>query len=147
MGSFDYHHDGYSRYLSVLSYLNGVGGTYFPFGGMTDEFDGIDFRNENEVSVLHFLKQFEPCGILIVGDEGAESYAGLIKPKTTIQVKAGDAIAFYNYKSDGEKDIRQIHRALPVPCEKWIATSWLRSDALTGPFALLKKTQLFLRVS
>lgn len=141
-GRFDYHHDGYSRYLSVLIYLNGVGGTYFPFGDM--DLDGKDFTNDDEVSVLSIKRQFERCGILIVGDEGSDAYlqSAFVKPKAVIQIEAGDAIAFYNYMPGGEKDLRQLHCALPAQREKWIATAWFRSDALTGPFSLLKKTKL-----
>ncbi|CAM9121472.1 unnamed protein product [Heterosigma akashiwo] len=144
-GRFDYHHDGFSRYLTVLSYLNGVGGTYFPFGDMRDELDGIDFTNENEVSVLSFKKKTDQCGILIVGDEGDDAYlqSTSVNPKTIIQIQAGDAVAFYNYMPSGEKDLRLLHCSLPVPREKYICTSWLRSEALTGPFALLKKMQLY----
>ena len=145
-GSYDYHHDGYGRYLTCLCYLNGIGGTYFPFANMSkNELDGIDFTNENEVSVLSLKKQFDKCGMLIVGEEGQDAYlqSSFVKPKTIIQIDAGDAIAFYNYMPSGEKDLRQLHCSLPVPQEKWIATSWLRSDALTGPFALMKKAQLF----
>lgn len=144
-GMFDYHHDGYSRYLTVLTYLNGVGGTYFPFGNMGDELLGINFTNETEVSVLKFKKNLDKCGILIVGEEGSEPYlkSSFVKPKNIIHIKAGDAIAFYNYMPGGEKDLRQIHCSLPVPQEKWISTSWFRSEALTGPFAALKKMQLF----
>lgn len=144
-GRFDYHHDGYSRYLTVLSYLNGVGGTYFPFGGMKDELEGIDFTNENEVSVLSFKRQLEKCGILIVGEEGSDAYlqSAFMKPKQVVQIEAGDAIAFYNYMPGGEKDLRLLHCSLPVPKEKWISTAWFRSDALTGPFASFKKAQLF----
>ncbi len=144
-GRFDYHHDGYSRYLTVLSYLNGVGGTFFPFAGMTDELEGIDFTNEDEVSVFNFKRQHEKCGILIVGEEGSNAYlpSAFFKPKQVFQIEAGDAIAFYNYMAGGEKDRRLLHCSLPVPTEKWIATAWVRSDALTGPFASSKKAQLF----
>lgn len=144
-GMFDYHHDGYSRYLTVLTYLNGVGGTYFPFGDMGDELLGINFTDETEVSVLKFKKNLDKCGILIVGEEGSDPYlkSNFVKPKNIIHIKAGDAIAFYNYMPGGEKDLRQLHCSLPVPREKWIATSWFRSEALTGPFAPLKKMQLF----
>ncbi|KAL7439342.1 hypothetical protein ACHAXM_009594 [Skeletonema potamos] len=143
-GRFDYHHDGYSRYLTVLSYLNGVGGTFFPFGGMRDELEGIDFSNEDEVSVLSFKRQLERCGILIVGEEGSDGYlqSAFVKPKQVVHIEAGDAIAFYNYMSGGEKDLRVLHCSLPVPQEKWISTAWFRSEALTGPFASFKKAQL-----
>lgn len=144
-GRFDYHHDGYSRYLTVLSYLNGVGGTFFPFAGMTDELEGIAFTNEDEVSVLSFKRQLEKCGILIVGEEGSDAYlqSAFVKPKQVVQIEAGDAVAFYNYMAGGEKDLRLLHCSLPVPTEKFITTQWFRSDALTGPFASFKKAQLF----
>jgi hypothetical protein len=45
-GGYDYHHDGFGRYLTVLSYLNGVGGTYFPFGDDEDDRDGDDDDND-----------------------------------------------------------------------------------------------------
>ncbi len=124
-GRFDYHHDGYSRYLTVLSYLNGVGGTFFPFGGMTDELEGIDFTNEDEVSVLSFKRKLEKCGILIVGEEGSDAYlqSAFVKPKQVVQIEAGDAVAFYNYMAGGEKDLRLLHCSLPVSTEKWITTA------------------------
>ena len=34
-GYFDLHHDGFNRFLTVLTYLNGVGGTYFPMAQTT----------------------------------------------------------------------------------------------------------------
>ena len=47
-GSFDYHHDGYQRFVTVLTYLNGVGGTYFPLANShhndnDDDGYGYDF--------------------------------------------------------------------------------------------------------
>ena len=144
-GRFDYHHDGFSRYLTVLSYLNGVGGTYFPYGNMSDELVERNFTiSEDGVSVMSFKKQFERCGVLIAGKEGSDPYlkSSYVNPKSTVYIKEGDAVAFYSFTEGGEKDLRQLHCSLPVPEEKWIATCWFRSDALTGPFAYLKKAQL-----
>lgn len=144
-GRFDYHHDGYGRYLTVIAYLNGVGGTYFPFGCMTSsELDGIDFANENEVSVMAFKKRAGKCGLLIVGKEGADSYLNstAVNPRMIVEIQAGDAIAFYNYSPDCEKDLRSLHCSLTVPEEKWISTCWFRSEALTGPFSSLKRARL-----
>lgn len=147
-GRFDYHHDGYGRYLTVLSYVNGIGGTYFPFGNMpSSDLNGIDFTNEDEVSVLSFKNRVKDgrCGILTVGREGIDAYlkSTPVRPKNIVELLPGDAIAFYNYDINGEKDLRTLHCSLPVPEEKWIATCWYRSEALTGPFGYLKRSRLF----
>eukprot|EP00579_Thalassiosira_antarctica_P011015 CAMPEP_0201922906 /NCGR_PEP_ID=MMETSP0903-20130614/10804_1 /ASSEMBLY_ACC=CAM_ASM_000552 /TAXON_ID=420261 /ORGANISM="Thalassiosira antarctica, Strain CCMP982" /LENGTH=366 /DNA_ID=CAMNT_0048460117 /DNA_START=269 /DNA_END=1366 /DNA_ORIENTATION=- len=143
-GRYDYHHDGYGRYLTVLAYLNGVGGTYFPHGKMgSSQLDGIDFTNENEESDTA-IKKVGKCGILIVGKEGADAYLNstFVKPKDIIEIQAGDAIAFYNYGSNGDKDLQSAHCSLTVPEEKWIATCWFRSEALTGPYSSMKRDRL-----
>ena len=111
-GRFDYHHDGYGRYLTVLSYLRPVGGTYFPFANMSkSELDGIDFTNEDEVSVMSFKQKVGgQCGVLVVGKEGRDAYVdGTVNPRNVIEIEAGDAIAFYNYDSNGERDLRSLH--------------------------------------
>jgi len=141
-GRFDYHHDGYGRYLTVLTYLNGVGGTYFPFGNMNCS--GIDFIDENQVSVMASKRMVEQGGILIAGKEGANTYTSshYMNPKHVIEIKAGDAIAFYSYDCNGDKDHRSLHCSLTVPEEKWISTCWFRSEALTGPFKSMKKARM-----
>ena len=153
-GRFDNHHDDFSRYLTVLTYLNGVGGTYFPFGGdatshddehdiSLDELDG-----ENTMLIEASIKTPGQDGILVVGNEGVEAYLSSSKATTTananfiIEIQPGDAIAFYNYKPNGEKEWRSIHSSLTVPQVKWIATCWFRSEALTGPFGWLRKQRL-----
>lgn len=149
-GRFDHHHDGFSRYLTVLTYLNGVGGTYFPFGDMGGRFDGIEFDFTDEIQASTLAKEIyddtSQCGILVVGKEGASAYLNsastTVNPKSIINIQAGDAIAFYNYMPDGERDFRSLHCSLMVPQEKWIATCWFRSKALTGPFAWMKRAQL-----
>ena len=141
-GKFDFHHDGYSRYLTVLAYLNGIGGTYFPFvnTGIKDH----DFYADNEASAIESAKKrlVGNEGLLVVGREDADSYIaaiGQVHSGSILNMEAGDAIAFYNYKPDGEKDWRALHCSLPVPQEKWISTCWFRSEALTGPYRHLKK--------
>ncbi|KAL7540385.1 hypothetical protein ACHAXR_010069 [Thalassiosira sp. AJA248-18] len=145
LGRFDSHHDGYGRYLTVLTYLNGVGGTYFPFGNIGSDMNEIDFTNESEMQVVAGLNErVGKYGILLVGKEGTSSYldSTSANPKTIVEIQTGDAIAFYNYGSNGEKDLRSLHCGLTVPEEKWIATCWFRSDALTGPFSFWKRAQL-----
>ena len=112
---------------------------------MSDELVERNFTiSEDGVSVMSFKKQFERCGVLIAGKEGSDPYlkSSYVNPKSTVYIEEGDAVAFYSFTKGGEKDLRQLHCSLPVPEEKWIATCWFRSDALTGPFAYLKKAQL-----
>lgn len=146
-GSYGYHHDGYSRFLTVLNYLNGIGGTYFPFGNMTsDELRDadIDLDKDEFVVIEETTKRVygPPCGILMVGKEGREAYRNTtVNPKSMVDLQAGDAIAFYNYLPGGERDLRLIHCSLQLPIqeEKWIATCWFRSEALTGTLGWIKK--------
>jgi len=146
-GRFDNHHDGYGRYLTVLTYLNGVGGTYFPFGN--NDSNENDFTNQSKEQAMATIQDsVEKCGILIVGKEGANPYldtrasSSTMNPKTVVEIRMGDAIAFYNYAPDGERDLRSLHCGLSVPEEKWIATCWFQSEALTGPFGYLKRGRL-----
>lgn len=141
-GCFNFHHDGYSRYLTVLIYLNGVGGTWFPRVNFQCEFQDIDIADDEASAVeIARSKVAGQDGLLFVGEEGLEPYIQSLemKPGSVVQIEAGDAVAFYSYKSSGQKDWKSLHCSLPVPQEKWIATSWFRSEALTGPFSYLKK--------
>lgn len=146
-GRFDYHHDGYGRYLTVLTYLNGVGGTFFPFGNMGSELDKIDFTNESDESIVTAIKsRGEKSGILITGkevDDPHTCYSDYVNPKRFIEIQAGDAVVFYNYDINGKRDLRSMHCGLTVPEEKWIATSWFRNAALTGPFGLMKRARMY----
>jgi len=147
-GKFDYHHDGYGRYLTVISYLNGVAGTYFPFAN--DDM-GLLCKQQGEKNVsviMDYMKQtVDKYGTLIVGKEGTHAYTDTesessITPRDIIEVQAGDAIAFYSYDSNGDVDQRSVHCSLTVPLEKWISTCWFRSEALTGPFRSMKITRM-----
>lgn len=145
-GSFDYHHDGFSRYLTVLVYLNGIGGTYFPFANMGTLHNEVDDAEELGVAEIARGRLVGKEGILLVGKEGLESYAEYhnsppeeIAVDSVFKIEAGDAIAFYSYRPSGKKDWRSVHCSLRVPQEKWISTCWFRSEALTGPFSHLKK--------
>lgn len=144
-GRFYYHHDGYSRYLTVLVYLNGVGGTYFPFANLGHASHEIDTATEETAVDIAQKRQVGKDGILLIGKEGVQSYLPSWEGPSSysaIEIEAGDAIAFYSYKPSGEKDWRAIHCSLTVPEEKWIATCWFRSEALTGPFSYLKKAAM-----
>ena len=132
-GRFDEHHDDFGRFLTVLTYLNGIGGTYFQHAQTSEEIiartnDGTNVPGKN--------------GLLVVGKEGHQTYfpqndIGDLESSAVVQILPGDAVAFYNYHV-GEKNMKSVHASLPVPVpEKWIATNWLRSEQLTGSFGYL----------
>jgi hypothetical protein len=142
-GGYDLHHDGYGRYLTVLSYLNGVGGTYFPFGG--DDEDEDEDEDEDGASAIAAPGRSSVDGrrgILIVGREGHDAYATADDRRRIVDISPGDAIAFYSYDADGARDMRSIHSSLTSTEEKWISTCWFRSGGLTGPFGSLRKARL-----
>jgi hypothetical protein len=164
-GCFNFHHDGFSRYLSkivfvftismillpipyrdfctaVLIYINGIGGTYFPFANLGNTIHDVDAADEASAVEIATTRVPGKDGILLVGTEDAEYYhqsSDEMDPNSVIKISAGDAIAFYSYKPNGEKDWRSLHCSLAVPQEKWISTCWFRSEALTGPFGYMKK--------
>jgi hypothetical protein len=163
-GSFDLHHDGYERFLTVLTYLNGVGGTWFPLAQTSDEAD-ISLMEESRLPVMK-IEAETMCsgkvpgidGLLIVGQEWADSNSKeCVAPLDTlsrniVRIKAGDAVAFYNNKlgqtinADDQTDTKEwraLHCGLAVPDQpKWIATNWFRSEHLTGTFAHLYRQRL-----
>lgn len=147
-GKFEEHHDGYGRFLTVLTYLNGVGGTFFPYA-QTRRRDEKNNGNEEAKDEVQQLQLQTLDGLLVVGKEGVEAYTSSatcksgnhdnhkIQPATiVVHIEPGDAIVFYNYLL-GERDLQSVHESLTVPCEKWIATNWVRCENLTGPLAHL----------
>ena len=138
-GKFDLHHDDFSRFLTVLYYLNGVGGTYFPYAQTTEE--------KRLVKIDGSIIEPGRNGLLIVGCEDASHYLTNEAPKKDIcsssiaYIEPGDSVFFYSYLP-GEKNNKTIHSSLPVPCEKWIATSWVRSEKLTSQFGYMHASQI-----
>lgn len=170
-GKFEEHHDGYGRFLTVLTYLNGVGGTFFPFAQTRQRQKSSAEEEEEEEERLQLQTR---DGLLVVGKEGIEAYnytipttrrsgsdssssstnSGAaaegrdqeyqqqqkdkikIQPATVVHIEPGDALVFYNYLL-GKRDLQSVHESLTVPCEKWIATNWVRCENLTGPLAHL----------
>jgi hypothetical protein len=147
-GGSDLHHDGYGRYLTVLSYLNGVGGTYFPFGDGEDDDDEGAAGDDGEDGASAMTAPGASSsvdgrrGILIVGREGHDAYATADDRRRIVYIGPGDALAFYNYDADGARDMRSVHGSLTSTEEKWISTCWFRSGGLTGPFGSLRKARL-----
>ena len=155
-GKYEMHHDGYSRFLTVLCYLNGVAGTWFPYA-IVEEDEYMQVKNSNEpedvpdMSTNNVAKDKVPGrdGLLVVGSEDFEQEEDWGKNKHVAQVSPGDAIVFYSYDwietnqeintasgdKTGEKipptgpfmNFRSIHTGLTVTKdEKWIATNWFR---------------------
>lgn len=78
------------------------------------------------------------CAVLIVGKEGADSYldSTSVNPKTIIEIQARDArLTFTTTVQMTQQSYGHFTVGLTAPEEKWIATCWIRSEALTGPFS------------
>jgi len=137
-GEFVHHHDGEPRILTVIYYINGIGGTWFPLAHTNDnENKGIDGREPlNKEQALDLVKGLEPGkdGLLVKGI-GSYDAADQEQNEHIACVNRGDAIAFYNYKDDGsaQLDWTALHCGLPTTDEegtKWIANHWYRVNAL-----------------
>lgn len=145
-GKFDVHHDGFNRFLTVLTYLNGVAGTWFPYAIIDKDVEDIDIhKDESEIPDMKspdIAKDKYPGrdGLVIISDKD-ESYEEDIDNRHIIRVCPGDAVAFFNYDwivnfdEEMHNDVpptgplmnwRSIHSGLSTKDEKWIATNWFR---------------------
>ena len=135
-GEFVQHHDGQSRILTVIYYLNGVGGTWFPLAQTSDEVSSSrDYKPKNKMQALDIVKDLEPGkdGLLIKGGNNSEISEDA--HDNVAHIKMGDALAFYNYKDNGsaEFDWNAIHCGLPTTEEdgdKLIANHWYKLNFL-----------------
>lgn len=128
-GKYDLHHDGLQRVVTVLTYFNGIAGTWFPFAR-------VDDQNDDEEPPTMTLqgagmtngKVPGQDGVWIVGEEhGDEASCS----KNIVKVAAGDAVVFYNYEYYNEThpmimNWKSIHAGMPTSCDKWIATNWIQ---------------------
>jgi len=129
-GSFDLHTDGCDRVATVLTYMNGVAGTWFPFvGASDDEVKAMKQRNHADLENRVIGRD----GLLICGEEQPLSLEeeSSSKHESVVRVSAGDAVVFYNYEPDalGGNKVeawRSLHCGLKALDTKWIATNWLR---------------------
>lgn len=152
-GKFDLHHDGFHRYVTVLTYLNGIAGTWFPFATL-DEKDESNLPASTQITMeaVGILDDRHPSkhGVLIVGQE--RNYGGRYSDLDlssidennphVVLVRPGDAVVFYNYLSVEDSpgpsednsqfkptmNWRSLHAALETQCHdyKWIATNWFQ---------------------
>lgn len=134
-GEFIHHHDGSARILTVIYYLNGVAGTWFPLANNT----GVDSRAKRPVNKMQTLKMVQDLqpgkdGLLVMGIPNT-THSSLKNPQNIVHVNSGDAIAFYNYLDDGSGriDWNALHCGLPTAHDdgdKWIANHWYRLNVL-----------------
>ena len=157
-GKFDIHHDGGGRICTILTYVNGIAGTWFPFAKTKVQQQQHDSSNDDDINddddrppsiTLENSKMTEGMipgkdGIWVVGDEYYEEVRAQNgnnrveedDPQHIVKVQAGDAIVFYNYEYDEEYDDgtlmswRSLHAGMPAKYEKWIVTNWIDSPFL-----------------
>ena len=135
-GRFDVHHDGWDRFVTILTYLNGVAGTWFPFA-ITDNNprDNLDDEKPPKIVFDGSMTEGKIPGIdgLFVGDKSSiEQSVDLEVGSAVVSLSAGDAIVFYNYEYNDELKSsimawRSLHAGMPAQKEKWIATNWIES--------------------
>lgn len=111
-GSYDFHHDGYGRFRTVLTYLNGVGGTYFPYARNVVSSDDGDLQR-----TVDQMKDISNCcipgrdGLLVVGKEGIDAYCDTNDIRAinndidninnhVVSIEPGDAVVFSSYHFD-----------------------------------------------
>lgn len=147
-GKFSLHHDEQERIVTVLYYLNGIAGTWFPLasGASTNEQEQQPSPQEipqNKEEALEQAKGLTPGqdGILVASSSSSsnnQSNNVQQAPSSTIPIQPGDALVFYSYKNDIEEtspsqqssiqqDWLAIHAGLPALQEKWIATHWFHN--------------------
>ena len=134
-GRFVFHHDGYNRVLTVLYYLNGVAGTWFPLADSEDEITDKSPRNRIQAIEKILGNSLKPGkdGVYVAGASSplAREVEFDGNPHV-VQVKPGDAIAFYSYMTENgeqKEDWRSIHAGMPTnpeEGEKWIANHWMQ---------------------
>tara|TARA_B110001452_G_scaffold166103_1_gene138628 strand:- start:642 stop:1589 length:948 start_codon:yes stop_codon:yes gene_type:complete len=121
------------RVLTVLLYLNGVGGTWFPLA-TTDGSDAGAYAAGGDDAAA------------APGDEPPSSQLAALTAEYNLLMEAiaaarsrvpgrdgllaspskGDAVAFYNYVDDGTGDLDRtaLHAGLPAPSERSVGTLW-----------------------
>mmetsp|Transcript_23774 Transcript_23774/g.34932 ORF Transcript_23774/g.34932 Transcript_23774/m.34932 type:complete len:399 (+) Transcript_23774:246-1442(+) len=122
-GMFVPHHDGHPRFLTVIHYLNGVAGTWFPFAKV-DAVDPLDFLEEGYTAAevrekFWQIRQNEGVAssmenmnvvpgthgiVLVERDIWVEEGSPSLEESGIVPVDAGDALVFYNYETNYEDD-------------------------------------------
>ena len=119
-GEFKLHHDGVPRLLTIIFYVNGVAGTWFPLADVNKK-QNVDEIPLNKGRALELMKGYRPGtnGVLLstgssdhsskASKENEESNQHVIdgmlqnvndhsiQEHSVVPIEAGDAVAFYNY--------------------------------------------------
>lgn len=140
-GEFIHHHDGEPRILTVVYYLNGIAGTWFPLARFDrntiqdSERQNLK-RPRNKSHALKVVNNLHPGsdGLLLSHTVNSDSQMQAESPYL-VEVNPGDAVVFYNYLDDGSGQIdwNALHCGLPTQKgdgAKWIANHWYRSNIL-----------------
>lgn len=142
-GEFILHHDALGRAMTVLSYLNGVGGTWFPLANYDEARYGSVPQTKPDTLALIQNLDLQPGrdGLLLATQGSGEDGTNRNDTDAIIRISPGDAVVFYNYNDDSihgmaddeilsDIDWRAIHAALPATEEKFIATLWFQGGPL-----------------
>lgn len=132
-GRFLLHHDGLNRTVTVLTYLNGVAGTWFPFVGAAD--DDVPTTSLRDTSVLLQGRRPGHDGLCIVGHDDDDLRGEDASTPAVVSVRPGDAVVFFNYAPSRQYgkiwNWRSLHCGLPAVQPKWIATNWFSLEEQT----------------
>ena len=162
-GRFHLHVDpvpGAPRCLTVIYYLNGVAGTWFPFAREGRGQLQLGHPRDKQ-SALDLARDLVPGtdGLLITSGNSSSSRRSTSTSTSTstsistststdtssrggnnvgdgtavVPVQRGDAVAFYSYGPGGDVDWRAMHAGLPTCGTKWIANHWFHAGWLKAP--------------
>ncbi|CAJ1946336.1 unnamed protein product [Cylindrotheca closterium] len=142
-GEFILHHDAMGRAVTVLSYLNGVGGTWFPLANLDRKYGPIP---RNKLDTLQMIEELDlkpgKDGLLLATAGHHDGLEEEYDNDCIVHIHPGDTVAFYNYNgpnnqvtNDESRDLcdvdwSAIHAALPAKEEKFIATLWYQGGPL-----------------
>ena len=140
-GEFIHHHDGEPRIMTVVYYLNGIAGTWFPLA----TFDRNSIQDSERQSIkrprskrhaLELANNLHPGkdGLLVSHTANSNNEVQTELPHS-VKANPGDAVVFYNYLDDGsgQLDWNSLHCGLPTQegdGPKWIANHWYRLNNL-----------------
>lgn len=164
-GRFDLHYDGLYRSITVIYYLNGVGNTWFPFALSPSDEGDKKKNNCDDESLGHNMnipsnrdeavQMVEKLGLqpgkdgIIAAGTNSKIWNENYDSAHVVKVNCGDAIAFFNYKTNNvcdyinvESDWRSIHAGLPTTEEegdKWIANHWIHHLPFRKDWVVVEK--------
>lgn len=111
---------------TMLMYLSDRvegGETYFPWVGAT-LYPLQTFATYQRVAREGILSHLQ-----VMSGPGECSCGGVMRKGQCVKPKQGDALLFWNTRSDGSTDHNTLHGGCKVLAgEKWLATKWMRQD-------------------